>query len=457
MSEKLKNRLKNYSFWVSLASAILLLVQAIGKPLGLVINEEIYMSIVNSVLGVFVVLGIISHPAQNLTNSTQNTENTTENTQNTAESTENTTQINSESKVNATQNTITSTANTTLNTNFSVDNALQNSITNDNNALQNTVSGVGNDAITSLNNANQNEFAGTENSVLNVVTGTNTNSSANDTLLGFVSAQNGVNLAQKRNNLENTNKINAENERNFTYSANKNAGNLGNENTLNSGNGNTVNLSNGYPAKFNTSDNIASNNLESNIKNTANKINESSYLENVGTMQNTTQGAMQMNSSNFASINTENTATVNDSQNLANSVQNATFCNESAQYNTEYTQNNSTMHKFLNNMDISTNNTNDSIVQNANFIKNTQNNNLAQTLTTINSATNTADFQSQNQKHFGLTDSVLPFDIKSNSEDAKDNKSSGADCSNYSNAIKTNNLKTLAEIKSELGISPKNR
>ena len=66
MSVTLKNRLKNYSFWVSLASAILLLVQAVGKPLGLVINEEIYMSIVNSVLGVFVVLGIISHPAQNL-------------------------------------------------------------------------------------------------------------------------------------------------------------------------------------------------------------------------------------------------------------------------------------------------------------------------------------------------------------------------------------------------------
>lgn len=66
MNLSIKARIKSYSFWVSLASAILLLVQAVGKPLGLVINEEIYMSIVNSVLGVFVVLGIISHPAQNL-------------------------------------------------------------------------------------------------------------------------------------------------------------------------------------------------------------------------------------------------------------------------------------------------------------------------------------------------------------------------------------------------------
>lgn len=66
MSITLKNRIKSYSFWVSLASAILLLVQTVGRPLGLVIDEATYMSIVNSVLGVFVVLGIVSHPAQSL-------------------------------------------------------------------------------------------------------------------------------------------------------------------------------------------------------------------------------------------------------------------------------------------------------------------------------------------------------------------------------------------------------
>lgn len=76
MNDLLKDKLKSYSFWVSLASAILLLVQTIGRPLGLVIDESTYMSIVNSVLGVFVVLGIISHPAQNLlkTSTTQHEE-----------------------------------------------------------------------------------------------------------------------------------------------------------------------------------------------------------------------------------------------------------------------------------------------------------------------------------------------------------------------------------------------
>lgn len=63
---KFSDKIKSYSFWVSLASAILLLVQTIGRPLGLAIDEALYMSVVNSVLGVFVVLGIVSHPSQNL-------------------------------------------------------------------------------------------------------------------------------------------------------------------------------------------------------------------------------------------------------------------------------------------------------------------------------------------------------------------------------------------------------
>lgn len=66
MKDSIKNKIKSYSFWVSLASAILLLIQTIGRPLGLLIDESMYMSIVNSVLGVFVVLGIVSHPSQNL-------------------------------------------------------------------------------------------------------------------------------------------------------------------------------------------------------------------------------------------------------------------------------------------------------------------------------------------------------------------------------------------------------
>jgi len=55
-----KTELKSYRFWLSVASACLLLFQAVGKPLGLDVNEEIYMSFVNAVLGVFVLFGIIA-------------------------------------------------------------------------------------------------------------------------------------------------------------------------------------------------------------------------------------------------------------------------------------------------------------------------------------------------------------------------------------------------------------
>ena len=75
MSLNFSTQLKSYSFWLGIASALLLLVQSIGEPLGLEINEEAYMSVINAVLGVFVVLGIISNPASQ---KTANTEITTE-------------------------------------------------------------------------------------------------------------------------------------------------------------------------------------------------------------------------------------------------------------------------------------------------------------------------------------------------------------------------------------------
>ena len=53
---------KSFSFWLSLFSAILILIQSVLKPLGLQISEDVYMSIVNSLLGIFVVLGFISKP-----------------------------------------------------------------------------------------------------------------------------------------------------------------------------------------------------------------------------------------------------------------------------------------------------------------------------------------------------------------------------------------------------------
>ena len=53
-----KVRFKNKTFWVALASAIVLLTQ----QLGLEIFPENIMDIVNTVLMIFVILGVISDP-----------------------------------------------------------------------------------------------------------------------------------------------------------------------------------------------------------------------------------------------------------------------------------------------------------------------------------------------------------------------------------------------------------
>ena len=56
----LKQKIKTQSFWVGLSSAILLLFQALLKPLNIQISEEQYISIINAFLGVFLFLGIIN-------------------------------------------------------------------------------------------------------------------------------------------------------------------------------------------------------------------------------------------------------------------------------------------------------------------------------------------------------------------------------------------------------------
>lgn len=59
----LKNKIKNYGFWMSLSAAIILVLQTLGEALGFKIDDEVIMSVVTSVCGVLIVLGIISNPA----------------------------------------------------------------------------------------------------------------------------------------------------------------------------------------------------------------------------------------------------------------------------------------------------------------------------------------------------------------------------------------------------------
>lgn len=67
----MKQKLKNYSFWVGLSASIMLVVKFIAENFGFKIDENLINNIVNSILGVLTILGVINSPTkQNLTNET---------------------------------------------------------------------------------------------------------------------------------------------------------------------------------------------------------------------------------------------------------------------------------------------------------------------------------------------------------------------------------------------------
>lgn len=59
---KLKDRIKTYNFWLSLAGAIYLIISSIGKRFDFSIDQNLYNDIFTSICSIFVLLGIISGP-----------------------------------------------------------------------------------------------------------------------------------------------------------------------------------------------------------------------------------------------------------------------------------------------------------------------------------------------------------------------------------------------------------
>lgn len=59
----MKNKFKNYGFWVSLSSAVVVLFEAIGRACGFIPDGQIINDIIMSVAGLLVVLGFVTMPA----------------------------------------------------------------------------------------------------------------------------------------------------------------------------------------------------------------------------------------------------------------------------------------------------------------------------------------------------------------------------------------------------------
>ena len=60
---KLKQRVKSYGFWVSMASAILLIISALGKKFNFSVDENLYNDLFAGFCAILVLLGVIVPPS----------------------------------------------------------------------------------------------------------------------------------------------------------------------------------------------------------------------------------------------------------------------------------------------------------------------------------------------------------------------------------------------------------
>lgn len=67
----MKNRFKTYAFWVALSSAVVILVQSLGKLFGFEIESSTIENVIMSICGVLVVLGIVTGSGENNPDSDQ--------------------------------------------------------------------------------------------------------------------------------------------------------------------------------------------------------------------------------------------------------------------------------------------------------------------------------------------------------------------------------------------------
>lgn len=67
----LKQRVKTYSFWVSLASAIFLILRVVGEHFGFSVNENLFSEIFTALCSILVLLGIIVPPKAKNQDSTE--------------------------------------------------------------------------------------------------------------------------------------------------------------------------------------------------------------------------------------------------------------------------------------------------------------------------------------------------------------------------------------------------
>lgn len=67
----MKNKFKSYSFWMSVCAAVVLVINNLAKTFGFSFDNQNFTTIVDSVCGVLVVLGILTMPKEKNDNTQQ--------------------------------------------------------------------------------------------------------------------------------------------------------------------------------------------------------------------------------------------------------------------------------------------------------------------------------------------------------------------------------------------------
>lgn len=68
MKEKLKQKVKSYSFWTGLSASIVVLAKSIADIFGADVNEDIITNVIMAICGVLIVLGIVVMPTSKESN-----------------------------------------------------------------------------------------------------------------------------------------------------------------------------------------------------------------------------------------------------------------------------------------------------------------------------------------------------------------------------------------------------
>lgn len=73
----MKDKLKSYSFWMSVSAAVVLVVNNIGKHFGFYVDNDIIAEIVDSICGVLILFGVLTMTKEEKKSNEENIDNKT--------------------------------------------------------------------------------------------------------------------------------------------------------------------------------------------------------------------------------------------------------------------------------------------------------------------------------------------------------------------------------------------